>query len=159
MATYVVMEAPADRDGERTLFIGQGFSVLAFVLPLVWLVWRRLWVEAAMVLALTLFLSLAARQGWLSEAGVAVTSLLVSLYVALEATTMRITGLARRGWQETGLVQADNAAEAEIRWFTDSAGMSGDEVAPPAPVSPLKPAMSGRPPEPFMGLFDYSGEH
>lgn len=158
MATYVVMEAPADRDGERTHFIRSGFTVLAFVLPLVWLVWRRLWVEAAIVLALTLILSLAARQGWIAEAGIAITSLLVSLYVGLEATTMRIAGLARRGWEEAGLVQADDVAEAEIRWFTDSAGTPAVESASPAPVSPLKPAMSGRAPEPFMGLFDYSGE-
>ena len=158
MAAYVVMEAPADRNGERTLFIRSGFSVFAFALTLVWLVWRRLWVEAAIVLALTLAFSLAARQGWIAEPAVAVASLLVSLYFGMEATTMRIAGLARHGWQEAGLVQADNTAEAEIRWFTDHASTPAVDTAPQVPVSPLKPAMAGRAPEPFMGLFDYSGD-
>ena len=161
MAGFTVIKPPADRDGERVLFLRDGFSLLALLLPLVWLVWRRLWLEAALYLVLMLAVALAVRQGWLPSVSIGIVSLLASLYAGLEASTLRLGSLLRRGYSELGAVQADDAAEAEIRWFSGSADRHPASAVPSAPVPATlvsRPAMAGQTPEPFMGLFDYSGD-
>ncbi|MCB1420081.1 MAG: DUF2628 domain-containing protein [Notoacmeibacter sp.] len=156
MASFTVIAPPADPEGERALFLRDGFSVFAFLLPLVWLLWRRLWLEAVLYLALMVGVTLCVRQGWVPSPAVGVTSLLASLYVGLEATTLRLAGLLRRGHSEVGIVQADDVAEAEIRWYAAHPGIH-PAAAVAAPLS-RKPAIGGPAPEPFMGLFDYSGD-
>ena len=39
------------RDAADAAFIRDGFSFLAFLLPPLWLLWHRLWIEAALALA------------------------------------------------------------------------------------------------------------
>ena len=55
MASYVVMEPPgASRNDAAAgaVLVRDGFSFLAFLLPPLWLLWHRLWIEAALVFAL-----------------------------------------------------------------------------------------------------------
>ena len=55
MAVYVVMEPPgASRNDAASgaVLVRDAFSVLAFLLPPLWLLWHRLWIEAALVFAL-----------------------------------------------------------------------------------------------------------
>ena len=160
MASFTVIEPPADRDGERVLFLRDGFSLLAFVLPQVWLVWRRLWLEAALYLVLMLSVTLGVRQGWLPSPAIGVVSLLASLYAGLEASTLRLAKLLRHGFAELGVVQAENEAEAELRWFstrTERVLATAVQATPSSADPAAKPEMAGPAPEPFMGLFDYSG--
>ena len=51
MTSYIVMTGREDPTGETTRFVKDGFIVSAFVLPLVWLLWKKLWLEAALYFA------------------------------------------------------------------------------------------------------------
>lgn len=158
MASYVVMEPK--REGAKAIdavFIRDGFAFFAFLLPFVWLLWHRLWIEAALALGAALLI------GVLAEAGgygpyASLLSLLVSIYVGLEGAALRIQALRRRGWRDAAVVEADSAAEAEIRYF---AGLADDPEIDdrPVPHGDRSPVATAAPTGPALGLFSYPGGH
>ena len=161
MASYVVMEpAPAaggDGNRERAVLVRDGFHLLAFLVPAVWLLWHRLWIEALVVVAVSMALSGVGSVAGLGNAA-PFLSLLVSLYVGLEGAAMRLAALRRRGWRERGVVEADSAADAEIRYLHETADEAGEPLAArPASLS-APPVASSRATGPALGLFAYPGK-
>lgn len=158
MATYVVMEpnTPDAEDARRKArLVREGFSVLGFLLPPLWLLWHRLPMEALVVFIL---LALIAALGETTPVGVGASalSLAVSLYVALEGPALRVAALRRRGWLEWGVVVADNRAEAELR-YASAIEPEADEAELRVPLPwrphPTRPAAGG----PALGLLGYPG--
>ena len=116
MASFIVMEPASERRGEAALFIRDAFAPLAVFVPVPWLLWNRLWFEAALALCASLFLAaLAAWLGMPQLAGIA--SILLGLYVALEGSALRIDAARRRGLEEAAIVDAANMAKAEDRYY------------------------------------------
>lgn len=152
MASFVVMESP---DRADAAYVRDGFHFFAFLLPPVWLAWHRLWIEAALTLAVMLGLGAVGTLFGL-EAATPLLSLLVSIYVGLEAPALRLAALRRRGWHEVGVVDARSRDEAEIRH------LYADDTQPAAPVMEApRPAAGGAParsmPAPALGLLSYPG--
>lgn len=160
MAIYVVMEPPAAtaaEAAERAVLVRDGFAFLAFLLPPLWLLWHRLWIEAALAFAASMALTALGETAGLGFTGAAL-SLLVSIYVGLEGPALRINALRRRGWRDSGVVEAKNAAEAEIRYLAGEEPQAVAEVlrpAPPARPVPGPAVQHG----PALGLLDYPGRH
>lgn len=154
MAVYVIMEprqkTPATVDA---VFIRDGFAFLAFLVPFIWLLWHRLWIEAALALGAVLLIgALAEVAGYGFYASL--LSLLVSIYVGLEGAALRIGALRRRGWRDVAVVEADSAAEAEIRYYGAVAAEPEADVRPMSePVH--RPAAIAAPSGPALGLFSY----
>lgn len=118
MASWVVMQPPAERDEALPEFVRDAFSIFAFFAPPIWLAWHRLWIEAAIALvlmlaipALALKLGIGPAASWLS--------LLVSLFVGLEGPTLRLAALRRRGWTDAGVFEADDLVDAETRFAAE----------------------------------------
>jgi hypothetical protein len=158
MAIYVVMEPPAANAAEaaeRAVLVRDGFAFLAFLVPPLWLLWHRLWIEAAIAFAASVGLTALGERAGFGFTGAAL-SLLVSIFVGLEGPALRVNALRRRGWREWGVVEASDAGEAEIRYL---AGEEPEE--PPEPAvphsTPVRPAPSGLASGPALGLFDYPG--
>lgn len=159
MTVYVVMEPPAANSQERiegALFVRDGFSFLAFLLPVVWLLARRLWIEALVALALILVVGLAAGRLGLGP-GAPILSVLVSLYFGLESNALRIAALRRRGWREWGPVQAHDREEAELRYAAALAGDNMQEAMARTPEGASTRPPSLRPAGPALGLLAYPG--
>ncbi|MCU0831759.1 MAG: DUF2628 domain-containing protein [Rhizobiaceae bacterium] len=116
MARFVVMERPGD--GANAVIIRDAFSVFALVLPVVWLLWHRLWFAALAAFSLAALGALAAWHFAFPPAAFA-GELIVSLFVALEGPSLRRHALEAQGFREAGVVHADGAEEAEIRWFAE----------------------------------------
>jgi len=158
VAIFVVMEPPAATGAEAAegaVLVRDGFAVLAFLMPPLWLFWHRLWIEAILALAVSIALATLGEQAGLGLLGASL-SLLVSLYVGLEGQALRIAKLRRNGWSEWGVLEAGNAAEAELRY---AAAVGEDQVAPaPLPAAPTA-SVGGRsvPAGPALGLFGYPG--
>ncbi len=164
MASYVIMEPPPEPGGRISrdpVFVRDGFAFLAFLVPFVWLLWHRLWIEAALALGVTLLLGGLGEYGGAGPAA-SLLSILVSIYVGLEGAALRIAALRRRGWREVGVVEADSVADAEIRHFAEP---SVDEIdVVDQPLRPAaQPATGIQPPPrtpasgPALGLFSYPG--
>jgi hypothetical protein len=157
MASYVVMEPPGVGEREPSdgaLFIRDGFSIVAFLVPPLWLLWRRLWIEAALAFALGIGVAALGEAAGLGFTA-SVLSLLVSIYVGLEGAALRLAALRRRGWTDRAYIAARNRNEAEIRYF--SAGWP----EPSAPIDFQRPVVGPRVPTrpagPALGLFGYPG--
>lgn len=118
MASFIVMEPPSDGFGTRpegTRLICDGFSWIAFILPPLWLLWHRLWFAAVLAFVVLGALSFVGEGQGLALAGSLLT-LLVSFIVGFEGATLRAAALRRAGWTEWGVVEAENFADAEIRY-------------------------------------------
>jgi hypothetical protein len=125
MASYVVLEPEGLNEAtktETTVFVRDGFAYFALVIPFFWLLSKRLWLEAFVVLAATLAIGSAAS----SQFAPAVPFLifLVSVLVALEGNNWQIAKLRRLGFVEKAVIDADDLSEAEIRYFVDHADCS-----------------------------------
>ena len=152
MASYVVMEPPSRSDGE-VRFVRDGFSVVALILPFIWLLWHRMWIEALLVFALAIALSVGGELTGLQGVTMGL-SLLVSVYVALEGASLRVAALRRQGWREAGVVDATNEDEAMLRYFeVHGEPLVRNDTPPPETPRPAPPpASSGAP---ALGLFSY----
>ena len=161
MAIYVVMEPPAANAAEaaeRAVLLRDGFALLAFLVPPLWLLWHRLWIEAAIAFAVGVGLTALGEVAGLGFTGAAL-SLLVSIFVGLEGQALRINALRRRGWREWGVVEASNEGEAEIRYLAGEEQQVVAQPAVPHSTGPMlgRTAPSGLASGPALGLFDYPG--
>ena len=147
MASYVVMEQPGRAGVADVAFVRDGFAWLAFLVPPLWLLWHRFWVEALLAFLVLALLSALGEAGW-PFAGSLLT-FAVSLFVGLEGNSMRAGALTRRGWREWGVLEASSLDDAETRYAAETAGEEPAE--PEAP--PIVPATTpGRPAHPGLVL-------
>jgi hypothetical protein len=122
MSVYTVHEPPlrdsgASVDPERFVFVRDGFYFWAFVFGPLWLLWRRLW------LALLFYVIAFAVVGgalWYFKAGFgaqAAINAAFGLLLGMEASSVWRWTLARRGWNNLGVVVGDDLESAERRFF------------------------------------------
>ena len=157
MAIYVVMEPPGRGEKpDATAFVRDGFSWLGFLVPPLWLLWHRLWIEAALAFVAMALLSMLAERLSLGLAG-SLLSLLVSLYVGLEGQALRIGALRRRGWHEWGVVEADRLDDADTRYALE-AEAHWDEQAPAQRIVPHAALARPAPTNMVLGLTHTPGK-
>ncbi|MGV3548152.1 DUF2628 domain-containing protein [Rhizobium sp.] len=136
MKSFYVLTAPATGDADRdTIFIRDGFSWLAFLFPLPWLLFRRLWIVAILAVAfygLSIFLAETYRLDALPIA----FSFLLSLWVSLEGGEARVRRFERLGWTVDRVMAAPDLATAEDVHFAEKAAAAHRVSATPAPAMP-----------------------
>jgi hypothetical protein len=159
MATYIVLAPPVPASGgasdaDRLIFVRDGFSWGAFLIPVLWMLYRRLWIVLCVYALFLVAVELAGRHlGAPTAAGLGV---LGALFLGFEGGVLRRWSLRRRGFVETALVEAASREEAEIRYFHDAAGPASAEreLAPVAP--PMRLARTESTAE-IVGLFPTPG--
>ncbi|MDM9621138.1 DUF2628 domain-containing protein [Rhizobium sp. S96] len=119
-SSYLVLTAPggADIAHEKTRIIRDGFTVLGFLFPWIWLAAHRLWLHAVAAFLLQSLGGALMDQPGLWPLGVAI-SFGTSLLVALEGQNARIRHLLSKGWEEDALVSADSLSVAEEIYFSE----------------------------------------
>jgi len=108
MTAYLVLASPgAPIPDERSVVIADRFAPFAFIAPVIWLLFNRLWLEAfaaALVLAAATLLS-----GTLGQPALGMAiSLALSLITALEGRGWRAAALQRRGWRLVDVIETDD---------------------------------------------------
>jgi hypothetical protein len=131
MATYVILnpETGPGIDHQKTRFIRDGFSLLAFFLPGIWLLCHRLWILGIGALLLRAIGLEMMRMPGLWPAGFALL-LAVSIATAVEGRMLSINSLSSRGFITEGVVSARNLSEAEEIYFSGIADEPAPEVRP-----------------------------
>ena len=170
MAIYTV-HAPQNPDGASIapggiVFVKEGFCWPALFIPLIWAIYRRLWLVVLFLLAAVLVLSGLSTAG--GGSAVTVLYVLARVYVAFEANGLRRWTLDRNGYAFLGVVEGRRLEEAERRFFSEwEPGLPTGELAP-APMigggaagvsaqpGPAKWGSSRRHPE-VVGLFPTRG--
>jgi hypothetical protein len=134
MAVYTVLEPPSSgddlRDAERVAFVRDGFSWLAFLFPLVWLLWHRMWLVLVLWIAVVVLVEWGA--SLLGAPAPLVAALAIAAVVGFEANDLRRWTLERRGWRCAGVVVGSDRSTCERRFFAGRDGGGELMSAPPA---------------------------
>ena len=153
MATFLVLIPPgAKSQDERARFISDRFSWLAFFLPVVWLLWHRAWLAAALAFAVQALGSAVADHPAYGLAGLGLC-LATSLLIALEGPSMVVAGLERKGWTLDAVIAAEDRDTAEEIYDMDTAAGEGTPESAPALLPASGPA--GRGHAPMLGLVGF----
>lgn len=138
MTSHIVMIPPGiarDDEAVAAQYVADRFSIWAFIFPVIWALWHKLWLEAIALAVTAGFIAVAGSSfgGTSGEIISVFAGLFVSALVGLESGTIRAAALRRRGWREVSIVDAQNADEAAIRFASDL-GRQQQQVKPEAPV-------------------------
>ncbi|WP_373502532.1 DUF2628 domain-containing protein [Aestuariivirga sp.] len=128
MALYTVLEAPDGRV-DRVAFVKEGFSGAALVLTVIWALWNRMWIVAAIIFAILVALSVSVSAFGLNEASMAATEFGLALIFGFEARRLKVMSLERAGFRKAGLVEASSLEAAELDYFSQRR-----QAVQPAPV-------------------------
>lgn len=120
MATFLVLIPPGARSqDERARIVRDRFSWLALFLPVIWLLWQRAWLAAALAFAVQALGSAVSDHPVFGLAGLGLF-LATNLLVALEGPSMVVAGLERRGWTVDAVISAGDRETAEDIYYTES---------------------------------------
>jgi hypothetical protein len=142
---------------DRLAFVREGFSWVALLVPLVWLLYHRMWIEFVVLLLVYVGLQLALGGDAQGQALTAWAGLAISVLFAFEANDLRTASLERRSYRLAGVVSGRDRVDAEraffVKWLPEQ-----ERIAPVAPSSPRRD--TGAPPprprgegEEVIGLF------
>lgn len=125
MTIYAVLEPP-DGKPERVAFVPEGFSWGALLLTVVWALWHRMWIVAALLFALTTMLTVAANFEILGAGLAALLQAGIALVFAFEARNLEVRSLERAGFRRAGLIQASGNDVAELTYFASRAPVAAE---------------------------------
>ena len=121
MTVYSVYEPPVPAPdlterADRLAFVKEGFSWPAFLVPLLWLIYYRMWIEFVVLVLVYIGLQLAfgADQG---HALTAWASFAIAVLFAFEANDLRAASLERRGYRLAGVASGRDRIDAERSFF------------------------------------------
>ncbi len=135
MKLFSVYGPPAVSDArgaDELVFVKDGFSWPALFVPLLWLLYHRMWLEFLIVLTLVFLIQAVLTALGIGDAGLAWAGLAFNVVFAFEANDLRRARLARKGWRGLGPVMGRNLPEAEHAFFTEWLGRPGDVAPLPA---------------------------
>jgi hypothetical protein len=99
-------------------FVKEGFSWPALFVPLLWLIYHRMWIELLVLLAVYLGLQWAFGTDPQGQALATWASLAIGVLFAFEANDLRTLALERRGYRLAGVASGGDRTEAERAFFT-----------------------------------------
>lgn len=143
MRFYTIHERPAQTAGgdAEVLAIASGFRWWAAIVPILWLLWHRLWLGFALYLLFSVVLGIAFALGDIAEPAATAIGLAVSLLIGFGAAEYWRWTLERRGWRLVAVLRAEATVDAEDLYIRNrGAGSSAAIAVVPAPQT-VPPAM------------------
>jgi hypothetical protein len=147
MSIYTVHEPPlragaAAPEPDRYVFVRDGFSFWAFLFGPLWMLRHRMWLVFVLYVVIALLL-----EGFVALAGgsdlvIAAIGFLISLWVGLEAATLRRFTLRRRGWRDVGVISGEDREAAERRFFDACLRGGAQNPAPAVPLRSFNPSQT-----------------
>ena len=152
---YFSVHAPDDEPDspERYAFVKDGFSWPALLVPILWILWHRLWLTLVYYVVFVLVIAWTGRL--LGEWAATALGAIGLIVLALEANNIRRLSLESRGWRDVGTSFGRNLEEAEARFF--GTGAEGTVASRKEAVMARASYMPEHRPqiadEPIIGLF------
>jgi len=122
VTVYSVYEPPAEASdlvarAEALVFVKEGFSWPALLLPGLWLLYRRLWVAFALFLLLLGLLAWALGPSEEGQSLLEWLTLGIAVLLAFEANDLRAAALERRGYALAGIAIGPGLDAAELSFL------------------------------------------
>ncbi len=149
MRAFTVHAPPGDgaerpADPEKLAFVKDGICWPALLVPVVWIIWHRLWLTLVWYIVFALVVAWIGRL-W-NEDFATIVAVLGAILFALEANNIRRLSLNGRGWREAGGSFGKNLEEAEARYFGVPSHATGESRQPePQPDRPAAIARAAYP--------------
>ena len=106
--------------GQKITAIRDGFSFFAFSLPMVWLIYHKLWrAFAAFMLLQIMFIWLVAAYGEQGALWLFGGNIIISLYIGLEAHRIRSAPILRQNYQMVARYDSSSAERAVARYLDE----------------------------------------
>lgn len=116
-ARAYTVHARAGRRDRDLVLVRDGFSWGAFFFSFLWALWHRLWLFALVIVAVSVGVALLDEVIHFDPITEGALGLALALLIGFEANDARRRALARRGFDNAGLVFARGLGEAERRFF------------------------------------------
>jgi hypothetical protein len=122
VTVYSVYEPPSEvadivERADRLAFVKEGFSWPAFLVPILWLLYYRMWLEFVLLALIYVALQLVFGTEAQGQALFAWASLAIAVLFAFEANDLRAASLERRGYRLAGVATGRDRTEAERAFF------------------------------------------
>jgi hypothetical protein len=112
-------EAPdIEARADALQFVKEGFSWPAFLVPVLWLIYCRMWIELVVFIAILVLLQLVSGGG--QEAGAQLSgwvTIAISVILGFEGNDLRGAALERRGYRLIGIAEGRGRTDAEHAFF------------------------------------------
>jgi hypothetical protein len=105
------------RDTDALVFVKDGFSLWAAILPLPWFLVNRMWLPVLGYLALSIGLSFLTRSLGLSDGAVFPVVLAIGLLIGFEANALRRWSLSRKGYSIVAIGSGATREDCERRVY------------------------------------------
>jgi hypothetical protein len=102
---------------QRPVFIKEGFNFYAFLFPLLWTLYRRMWMTAFLLAVWQVLLMSAAHTNVFDAPGLFVLDLGMHIFVGFSANDWLRSYLGHRGYLFSDVTIADNKLGAQQRYF------------------------------------------
>ena len=124
MTVYSVYEPTSDDEdlatrAGRVAFVKDGFAWFALIVPALWLLYHRMWIELIVFLAVLAGLQFALGFDRLEQEPLSWAALALTILFAFEANDLRGAALQRRGYRFAGIASGSDQSDAERSFFTD----------------------------------------
>lgn len=123
MALFTVLEPPQG-EIDKVTFVKEGFAPGALVFTVLWALWHRMWVVAAILFSLLVAVSLSLSLLELDPLMASLLELAIGLIFGFEARKLWIMSLERSGYRNEGLIEASNQEAAELEYFASRPRMT-----------------------------------
>ena len=131
MRIYTVHHRPRlTAAGDDHVFVAEGFSWAAFLVPFLWALYHGEWLIAFVIVVAAALLDLGLGALALDDTTRAVLWLAVQGLIGYHAGDLRCFLLGRRDYRQTAVIAAPDLATAEARFFAMASG--------PAPTEPAR---------------------
>lgn len=159
MTQYTIHEPdqpPADpvARADATQLVKEGMAWWGLILPLIWLLYHRMWIVLAAFILAVVVLEVVLSLSGLSQAAGIWPTVLTSILFAMHANDLRRWTLARRGFAMVGAVSGRSLAASELKYFRswpESDAVAVPPAAAMASPSQLAPRRKGG--DEVIGLF------
>lgn len=123
MTAFSVYEPPKQAPdlferADNLAFVKEGFSWPALFVPLLWLIYHRMWIELILLAAIYIALPLALGTDPHGQTLATWASLAIGVLFAFEANDLRTLALERRGYWLAGVASGSDRSEAERAFFS-----------------------------------------
>lgn len=107
--------------GKDAILVKVGFSWPAFLVPLLWLAYKRMWIVLALFLAVEAGLAALSFAALASDDVIFILSLAVNVILGLEGNDLYRWSLSRRRYRERAVVAGEDLEAAERQFFAAAA--------------------------------------
>jgi len=118
MTVYTVHLKPeATLSSQKPIFLREGFNFAAFLVPVVWALYRRLWFIAVLLAGWEVMLMFVVRSTIIDTPGILVLNIGMHVIVGFAANDWLRSRLSKKGYVFSDVAIADSRLRAQQRYF------------------------------------------